>query len=89
MVRHSVNEARCEALFASVLQQSDPASPETVMDAISSTVRRLGAQGCASSMAQEFGDHPEEARDRMRWARQLVGELASAPGTTGGARPAA
>jgi hypothetical protein len=26
-------------------------------------------------MAQEFGDHPEEARDRMRWVRQLLAQL--------------
>jgi hypothetical protein len=26
-------------------------------------------------MAQEFGDHPEAARDRMQWIRQLVGEV--------------
>jgi hypothetical protein len=25
-------------------------------------------------MAQEFGDHPEAALDRMRWIRQLIGE---------------
>jgi hypothetical protein len=25
-------------------------------------------------MAQEFGDHPEVAADRMRWIRQLVAE---------------
>jgi hypothetical protein len=26
-------------------------------------------------MAQEFGDHPEAAMDRMRWVRQLVREM--------------
>jgi hypothetical protein len=26
-------------------------------------------------MAQEFGDHPEAAVERMRWVRQLVGGL--------------
>ena len=26
-------------------------------------------------MAQEFGDHPETAMDRMRWVRQLVREM--------------
>ena len=26
-------------------------------------------------MAQEFGDHPEAAMDRMRWIRQLVREM--------------
>jgi hypothetical protein len=26
-------------------------------------------------MAQEFGDHPEAATDRMRWVRELVREV--------------
>ena len=72
-----VNEAVCEALFASPLQPSDALTAETVADAIGSTVRRLGAPGCASRMAQEFGDHPEAATDRMRWIRQLTGDLCS------------
>ena len=70
-----VNEAACEALFASPLQPSDVLTPGTVADAIGSTVRRLGASGCASQMAQEFGDHPEAAVDRMRWIRQLTDDL--------------
>ncbi len=28
-----------------------------------------GAAGCAGRVAQEFGDHPESAAVRMRWAR--------------------
>jgi hypothetical protein len=70
-----VNEAVCEALFASPLQPSDALTAEAVADAIGSTVRRLGSPGCASHMAQEFGDHPEAATDRMRWIRQLTGDL--------------
>ena len=37
-------------------------------------MRRLGTRGCAGVMAQEFGDHPEAAAARMRWARQVIGE---------------
>ena len=37
-------------------------------------MRRLGIGGCISLMAQEFGDRPEAAAERMRWVRQLVGE---------------
>jgi len=84
---HAVNHCRCEALFASTLQESDTPSPQAVADAISSTIRQLGPAGCASRMAQEFGDHPEQARDRMRWARQLLGQLSApsriAPGMPG------
>jgi hypothetical protein len=71
----NVNEAVCEALFASPLQSSDTLTAQTVADAIGNTVRRLGAAGCTSRMAEEFGDHPQEAADRMRWIRQLTGDL--------------
>jgi hypothetical protein len=30
-------------------------------------------------MAQEFGDHPQEACERMRWAREVVDDLSAAP----------
>jgi hypothetical protein len=75
VTRIYVNEAVCEALFASPLQPSDALTAETIADAIGSTVRRLGAAGCTSRMAEEFGDHPETATDRMRWVRQLASDL--------------
>jgi hypothetical protein len=74
VTRLNVNETVCEALFASPLQPSDALTAETVADAIGSTVRRLGPAGCASHMAQEFGDHPEEAIHRMRWVRHLASD---------------
>ena len=75
MTRLNVNEAVCEALFASALQPSDALTGEKVADAIGRTVRRLGPAGCASHMAQEFGDHPVEATHRMCWVRQLASDL--------------
>ncbi|MGH3303782.1 MAG: hypothetical protein ACRDOK_19310 [Streptosporangiaceae bacterium] len=75
MTRKHVNEAVCEALFASTLQPSDTPTAETVAHAIGSTVRRLSAAGCTCRVAEEFGDHPEEAADRMRWIRQLTSDL--------------
>ena len=75
MTRLNVNGARCAALFASELQRSDALSPAAVAEVISRTVRRLGVAGCASQMAQEFGDHPEAAARRMRWIRPLIGEV--------------
>jgi len=75
MTRLNVNDARCEALFVSGLQRSDAPGPEGLAEVISRTVRRFGVAGCASRMAQEFGDHPEAAASRMRWIRQLIGEL--------------
>jgi hypothetical protein len=70
-------DARYAALFTSALQRSDTPTPEMVAEAISAMLTRLGRDGCASRMAQEFGDHPEQACERMRWARYLTDELIS------------
>src|SRR5258706_16398539 len=72
MSRLDVNAVRCEALFASHLQRSDQPTPADVRLAIIRTVRDLGNSGCAARVAQEFGDHPEVAAQRMQWARRLV-----------------
>jgi len=74
MTRLNINGARCAALFASGLQPSDAPTPEDLAEVISRTVRRLGIAGCASRMAQEFGDHPETAASRMQWIRQIVNQ---------------
>ena len=73
MTRLNVTDARCAALFASGLQRSDTPDADMVAEVISHAVRQFGTRGCAGRMAQEFGDHPEMAADRMRWVRQLVG----------------
>jgi hypothetical protein len=70
----TANTKRCEALFASGLQRSDAPTPDMVAQAIVQTVRQFGARGCAGRMAQEFGDHPEAAAERMRWVRQLIAQ---------------
>ena len=75
MTALTVQDAGYEALFASGLQRSDTPPASAVAEAISATVRQLGIRGCLSRMAQEFGDHPEAALDRMRWVRQLVREI--------------
>ena len=72
MSRLDINAARCEALFASPLQRSDRPNPADVRLAITGAIRSLGNSGCAARVAQEFGDHPEAAVERMRWARQQV-----------------
>jgi hypothetical protein len=73
------DEGWCEALFASALQPSDSPTAEMIAEAISRTVRRLGAGRCVSRMAQEFGDHPEAAANRMCWVRQLARAASAAP----------
>lgn len=72
-----MNEAVCDALFASPLQPSDTLTAEAVADALGSTVRRLGTDGCGGRTAEEFGNHPEEAAERMRWVRRLISDLCS------------
>jgi hypothetical protein len=68
-----------EALFTSVLQRSDRPSPGQVREAIAGVVRAHGSRGCAELVAQEFGDHPETAAERMCWARAVVGDVFAAP----------
>jgi hypothetical protein len=61
-----------EALFASPLQPSEYPDVPTVRIAIGRTLRRIGATGCVEVMAVEFGEHPEVAAPRMRWALDLA-----------------
>ena len=69
---------RREALFASGVQPSGTLTAETVAEAISCAVRRLGAAGCRDRMAQEFGDHPDVAAGRMRWVCKVLQASADA-----------
>ena len=64
----SVSAARAGALFASPLQRSDEPSARQVREAIATTMSVHGVQGCAARVAQAYGEHPETARTRMRWA---------------------
>ena len=68
----STSAARADALFASAVQQSEQPSAPQVRQAVAAAVRRFGDRGCAERVAQDFGEHPELAVARMRWARQTV-----------------
>jgi len=72
VTRQNINDALYGALFVCELQQSDNPTTNMVAEAITRTMQRFGTDGCAGQMAQEFGDHPDTARDRMRWVRQLA-----------------
>jgi hypothetical protein len=74
----NITDARCEALFASELRQSDTPTAAELAEIVSTMVRQHGVRGCASLMACEFGDHPEAAAARMRWVRHLVGQVSVA-----------
>ena len=65
-------DLRTEALFASDLQSSQRPSADAIRAAVAATVDRLGETGCAARVAQEFGEHPDCAPNRMRWARTAV-----------------
>lgn len=65
--------ARAEALFASDLSAGVRPGPVEVAGAIRSAVRRHGGtRGCAAAVAAAYGDYPEIAAPRMRWAREVV-----------------
>ncbi len=73
---------RAGALFASALQPSGSPSPGQVGHAVSTTLRRLGARGCAAQVAGEFGDHPDTAVARMSWALATIRTVYPAPSMT-------
>jgi hypothetical protein len=80
----SISAARADALFASALQRSDEPSALQVRQAIAAATRALGDLGCAARVAQEFGEHPETAVTRMRWARTaVVGAFGGSSSDTG------
>ena len=78
----SLSATRADALFASPLQRSGDPSAWQVRQAIAAAVAAYGGPGCAARVAQSFGEHPETAVTRMRWARAMVA------GAFGGAQPA-
>ncbi len=81
----SISEVRAEALFVSSLQRSDQPSTDQVRQAVAAAVRQFGGRGCIGLVAQEFGEHPDLAVTRMRWALRLA---AGAFGEPGVAEPA-
>ena len=68
-----------DALFGSVLQGSDEPDAGQIRKAVAAAVRAYGGRGCAQRVAQEFGDHPEIAVARMRWARAVASEAFTSP----------
>ena len=97
----SIGTARADALFASAMQRSDEPSAAQIRQAIAAAIRAFGARGCAARVAQAYGEDPETAVMRMRWARaqvtatfgharaEPVRATAPRPGTVPAARQAA
>jgi hypothetical protein len=75
MYLRSIHVLHADALFASALQRSDELNVSQIRRAVARAIAGYGAAGCAARVAQEFGDHPETAAARMRWARSAVALL--------------
>ena len=64
---------RATAIFASPLQPSEsPGQPEITAAIRVSLLTHGGAAGCAAIVAAEYGEHPDTAVPRMRWALRLA-----------------
>jgi hypothetical protein len=68
----SISAARAGALFVSPLQRRDEPSAGQVRRAIATAIAVHGVRGCAARVAQAYGEHPETAHTRMRWALTAV-----------------
>ena len=68
-----------EAVFASTLQPSQVVTTAEAWAAIAAAITLHGAQGCVEILAREYGERPETAVVRMRFARSLADRLSPAP----------
>lgn len=75
----SIGAAWADAVFVSGLQRRDELSAGQIRQAAGAAIRAFGCSGCAGRVAQEFGDHPETAVTRMRWARAVARDLLRDP----------
>jgi hypothetical protein len=65
--------ALADALFTSDLSARCEHTPIEVATAIRHAIgTHAGTGGCAAEVAAEYGEHPETAARRMRWARAVV-----------------
>jgi hypothetical protein len=86
-VMHDLSfRGHADALFASGMQRRDQPGAAQVRQAIAAAIRTFGFSGCAGKVAQEFGDHPETAVIRMRWARAAAREAFTDPAKESGPR---
>jgi hypothetical protein len=68
----SIGAAGPAARFASPLQRSDESSARQVRRAIATAIGAHGVRSCAARVGQAYGEHPETALTRMRWALTAV-----------------
>lgn len=79
MYLDTISALQAAALFTSALQRSDELNVGQIHQAIAVSLDAYGDAGCAGRVAQEFGDHPETAAARMRWALAAVAVLDAQP----------
>jgi hypothetical protein len=76
--------ALADALFTSDLSARCEHTPIEVATAIRHAIgTHAGIGGCAAEVAAEYGEHPETAARRMRWARAVVDGIDAAAGWLG------
>jgi hypothetical protein len=69
----ALTAARTAALFVSTVSAADQPTDTEVDAAIRHSLRTHGGtRGCAADVAAAYGDYPELAAPRMRWARSVV-----------------
>jgi hypothetical protein len=86
----TISTVRADALFASAVQRSDQPTANQVRQAIAAALATFGGRGCAARVAQAYGEHPETAVLRMRWARATVAGVSGTrpePALVTGIRP--
>jgi len=78
--------ARAEALFTSDLSARCEYTQIEVVAAIGRAIGTHGGlRGCAGEVAAAYGEHPETAARRMRWARAVVEGMNASAGWLGAA----
>jgi hypothetical protein len=72
-MRSQILAARAAALFASPLPTGSRPSAAVVTEAVAAAVHSCGGtRGCVALLAASYGDYPELAASRMRWALTMA-----------------
>jgi hypothetical protein len=71
MTTRPVDPVLCMALFVSDTPCFSNPDPATVQATVDATLDRLGPDECYAQAAEVFGDRPDVALNRIRWARAV------------------
>jgi hypothetical protein len=66
-----VDPVLCMALFVSDTPCNADPDAATVRATVDATLKRLGPDECYARAAEVFGDRPDVALSRIRWARRV------------------